>query len=185
MNSGEIELVIAEECDELRVVLECVDVHEHSAACVGWVRDEDFLVWAAIELVHEPGVDGAEGEVASFVRFAHFLLVLQQPEKLGHGGIGGDGQAADICQLVTAGTRFELAGECCGSSVGPYDGVVERFAGLDVPDDGRFSLVGDANGFDAVFGVAVLFEDFKGALNAVFDGLDDLVWIVFVPAGKS
>jgi len=87
-------------------------------------------------------------------------------------------------QLVTAGARLELAGECCGSRVGPYDGVVERLAGLDVPDDGRFSLVGDANGFDAVLGVAVLFKDFERALDAVLDGLDNLVWIVFVPAVK-
>lgn len=181
---AQIELV-GEEVEHLLAVLEGVDVHEHGAACVGRVRDEDLLVRPAVELVHEPGVDGAEGQVAGFVRFAHFLFVLQQPQQLGHGGVGGDGQAADICQLVTAGTRFELTGECGGSSVGPYDGIVEWLAGLDVPDDGRFSLVGDANGFDAVFGVAVLFEDFEGALNAVFNGLDNLVWIVLVPAGQS
>ena len=178
---AQIELV-RKEVEHLFAVPERVDVHEHGAACVGRIRDEDLLFGAAIELVHEPGVDGAEGEVAGFVRFAHFLLVLQQPKQLGHGGVGGDGQAADVGQLVTAGTGFELTSESGGSSVGPYDGVVERFAGLDVPDDSRFSLVGDANGFDTVFGVTVLFEDFEGALDAVLDGLDNLVWVVFVPS---
>jgi hypothetical protein len=84
-------------------------------------------------------------------------------------------------QLVTAGTCFEFTGECCRPRVGPYYGIVERLAGFDVPNDCGLSLVGDADCFDTVFGVAILLEYLEGTFDAIFDRLNNLVRIVFVP----
>jgi hypothetical protein len=88
-------------------------------------------------------------------------------------------------QLVTAWTCLEFTGECCRPRVGPYYGIVERLAGLDIPNDSGFSLVGDADCFDAVFGVTVLLEYLEGTFDAVLNRLDNLVWIVFVPTTES
>lgn len=68
-DAGEVEFVSvkAEEVDERVVVLEGVDIHEHGTGGVGRVGDEYGFLGAAVEAVDEPGVDGAEAEVALFV----------------------------------------------------------------------------------------------------------------------
>ena len=58
-----------------------MDVHEHGAAGVGRVRDEDVLVRASVQLVDEPGIHSAEREVASFVRLADLLDIPQEPNE--------------------------------------------------------------------------------------------------------
>lgn len=176
----EVELV-GEEVDQLLVVLELVDVHEHGPARVGGIGDED-VVAHAIELVDEPGVDRAEGQSAGLVCLAHALLVLQQPQQLGDGWVGRDGQAADVGELVAAGPRLQLSRQRRSSCVCPDDGIVQRLSGLAIPAYGRLALVGDANGFYALFRVAVFLKNLYRAFDTVVYGLDNLIRVMLMPA---
>ena len=45
---------------------------------------------------------------------------------------------------------LHLVAEAGGAAVLPDDGVADRLAGLAVPDDGGFALVGDADGGDVL-----------------------------------
>lgn len=69
-----------------------------------------------------------------------------------------------------------------GAGVCPYNGVVEGFAGLVVPDNGCFALVGDSHAGDAGAGVALAFEGLDGAGDAGFHGRDEFEGVVLVPA---
>lgn len=68
------------------------------------------------------------------------------------------------------------------ASVCPDNGVVEGLAGYVVPDDGCFALVGDSDCFDGFGGMALVFEGLDGALNACFNGRDELEGVVLVPS---
>lgn len=68
------------------------------------------------------------------------------------------------------------------SSIGPDDGIVKGFASLAILHDGCFSLIGDANCFDRPGRVALSLKYLYGAFNALFNGSDDLKWVMFVPS---
>jgi hypothetical protein len=55
------------------------------------------------------------------------------------------------------------------AGVGPDNGVVEGLAGLLVPQDGRFTLVGDADSLDRMGVVALGLELLDCAIDALFD----------------
>ena len=101
--------VEAEEVEEGVVVLQFVDVHEHGSACVSWVRDEDVGFGPAIEFVCEPGVDGAEAEIAIVVAFFDCVDVPHKPEELRAGWVGGERLAAELHQVISALLGFELS----------------------------------------------------------------------------
>lgn len=163
-------------------VLELVDVHEHGARGIGGVRDKDILRRTAVQLVDEPGVDGTKCKVAALVYLLHFGDVLEEPEELGNGGVCTERLAADVHQLVAAWPRLELVNDGIGTGVSPDNGVVEGFAGLAVPDNGGFALVGDTDGLDAVDLVASRGELLNCFVYAGVDRGDNLFWVVLVPS---
>lgn len=144
-NLGENELLDAKELDELLVVLEGLNVHEHGPGGVGGVGDVGAAVEAAREVVEQPRVDGGEGQLASIVALSGLLDVIQDPSDLDSGKVGGQGQATELGDLVSAGLGLELLDGVAGSGVGPHNGVVQGLAGLNVPKHGGFSLVGDSD----------------------------------------
>ena len=67
-----------------------------------------------------------------------------------------------------------------GAAILPDDGVVDRLAGVAIPEDGGFALVGDADGGD----VAGVMPAFFSALNGDSPlRLPDLVRIMLDPSG--
>lgn len=64
----------------------------------------------------------------------------------------------------------------------PHDGVVQGLAGLFVPEDGGFTLVGDADGLDCVGVVALSLELLDCLVDTLLDRGDDLERVMFVPA---
>jgi hypothetical protein len=77
-------LVDAEETQELVIVLQGAEVHEHGPAGVGAVGDMDgrLCLCAAVELVDEPRVDRAKGETALLVCLLDRVDVLKEPQQL-------------------------------------------------------------------------------------------------------
>lgn len=182
MNLVKIKL-IREEVDELLIVLDVSDIHEHGSRSVGGIGNENVLVDSAIEFVDQPCVDGSKSQVTSLVHFADLFLVLEQPQQLCDGWVGGQRKTAFFSELVASWSGLEFSHKCGRAGVGPDNGVVQCLSGLDVPDYCRFSLIGDANGLDAFYGMSVFLELLDCALDAVVYGGDNLFRIMFVPSG--
>lgn len=70
------------------------------------------------------------------------------------------------------------------SGVWPDHSIVERFACIRVPADGCFSLVGNANSFDLLNSVAIVFEVGKCLVDTLLDRRDQLKRIMLVPSAK-
>lgn len=69
---------------------------------------------------------------------------------------------------------------CAG--VWPGNGIVKGFTGFNVPNQGSFTLVCDANGLDLLGGVAQIDESFGGEFYTFFDGLNYFLWILLMPS---
>jgi hypothetical protein len=76
--------------------------------------------------------------------------VVQQPPDLARREIGVDEQTGPHLNRLARAIRFEPLAEVRRPAVLPDDGVVNRFAGLAIPDDGRFALIRDADGRDVL-----------------------------------
>ena len=104
---------------------------------------------AAGQVPEQPGVNGAEGQLAALGPLAGAGHMVQQPAQLAAGKIGIDhqpGLARDRVRQCPA--RFSSSQKLGRAAVLPDDGVVDGCAGLAVPDHRGFALVGDADGGD-------------------------------------
>ena len=100
------------------------------------------------EVPQHPAVGGAEQQLAVLRPLAGAVDVVEHPRDLRAGEVGGERQAGDVAQPVDALVAGQLAHEPAGAGVLPDDRVVDRLAGLAVPDHGRLALVGDADRLD-------------------------------------
>ena len=125
------------------VPAQVLDVIEHGAAGVGVVG---HVHPAAGELPDEPGVHGAEQQPARLGLFPRAGHVFQNPLYFGGGEVGVH-QKARVVLHIGGELRVLLEGLAQGGGAPalPHDGVVDRAAGLLVPDDGGLPLVGDAD----------------------------------------
>jgi len=87
------------------------------------------------EPVHEPAVNGAEGEVALLRLSSRSGYVVQNPLELGPGKIGIRNQSSLLPQLGVEPFFLKLLAEVGGPSALPDDGVVYRLARSAVPED--------------------------------------------------
>ena len=97
------------------------------------------------EVPDEPGVDGTEEELAFVSKFLCFRDVVQDPADLGGGEIGVDNQAGLFFDHLRVAFRLQLLCVVSGTAALPDNGVVDGTAGLFVPEDGGFALVGDTD----------------------------------------
>ncbi len=75
--------------------------------------------------------------------------MVQQPLDLGAGKIGIKQQAGARGDHALLSGSLQPGADIGGAAVLPDDGGMDRLAGRTVPDQGRFPLVGDADGRDA------------------------------------
>jgi hypothetical protein len=121
------------------------DVEEHRARGVAHVGGVHA---AAGELVQQPAVDGAEGQLAlrgGDVRAGH---VVEQPADLGAAEVGVDDEPGARAQLVGQAVLAQLRAQRLGAAVLPDDGAVDRHAAGAPPHHRGLALVGDADGRD-------------------------------------
>ena len=129
-----------EDGQQFVVPVEHVDVEDQRAACVAEIRDMPF---AAGEPPQEPRIDGAEEDLAPLGAAAEPFVAVQQVLDLRAGEIGVQEQAG----LRPKG-RFEplgfqpLADRRAGPAL-PNHGMGDRSAGMTVPENCRFALIGD------------------------------------------
>ena len=145
------------EVEKLLVPAALVDVVEHRAARVG---DVGRMHEPAREHPDEPGVDGAEEQLARLRAFAGARDVPEDPRDLARREVRVRDQAglrpdapADLggpADLVDDGRRAPAL---------PHDGVVDRLPRGGVPDDGGLALVVDADRVDLRGGEVVFVEE--------------------------
>lgn len=125
---GEVEFggldVELEEGDELVVVLELVDVHEHGARGVGRVRHEHVGVHPAVQLVHQPAVDGTERERPGIVRLLDLVRVFQEPQQFRRRRVRREREATELREPVGAVACLQVVHDARRACVGPHDRVV-------------------------------------------------------------
>lgn len=76
--------------------------------------------------------------------------MVEDPLHLGAGEIRVHNQAGGAAHVLFHAVTLELLADIRGTAALPDDGVINRFTGFAFPDDGRFTLVGDANGRNLV-----------------------------------
>ncbi|MNS91052.1 hypothetical protein D3C72_1251260 [compost metagenome] len=154
-----------------------MDVEEHGARGVGVVGDVHL---AAGKFPDQPAVDGAEQQLTVARALAAAFDVVEDPLELGAGEVRVGDQAGGVADVLLVAIALELLADLGAASALPDDGVVDRAAGVLVPDHGGFALVGDADGCYLVVVQAGLCQglDHHGAL-----GREDFHRIVFDPAG--
>lgn len=83
-NLGQPKLVAieVEEAQQIVVVLTSVQVHEHGSRGICRVGDEDVLFLSTVEVVDQPGVDGAEAQAILIVGLLYLGDVTQHPNEL-------------------------------------------------------------------------------------------------------
>ena len=81
-------------------------------------------------------------------------MVLDHPHQLHAGWVCAERKAAEVGEFIGARATLELADQILGTSIWPHHSLAEGLAGVLVPANGRFTLVGDANGFDLGLEVA-------------------------------
>ena len=131
------------------------------------------------ELVHQPGVDRAEEQVAVLRALTRTGNVLQDPAHLRRREVRVDDKTGFLAKGVREALLLELIRIVGGAAALPDDGVVHRLTGHAIPDDGRLTLVGDADRGDLVIAHAELPH------RLTRDGklaLPDLVRVVLDPA---
>ena len=156
-----------------------IDIEEHGPAGVGVVGHMDL---ATGELPDQPGLHGAEEQIAPLCFFPCAGDIFQNPAELGAGEIGIDHEACFLPDGVGEAFRLQGITIFAGPAALPHDGVAHGLAGGFVPDDGGFPLVGDADGGD-VRGVGA--DDGHGLFRHLQLGGEDLVCVVFHPAGPG
>ena len=130
----------AQHAAQLRVPTELVDIEQHGAAGVGIVGDV-----GAGQLPDKPRLHRAEQQLALLRLLPCAGNVVQYPTDLGGGEIGVDQKAGGGLDAFAETTALQLLAQLRRAAALPHDGVVDRHAGIFVPDDGGLPLVGDAD----------------------------------------
>src|SRR5215203_5279413 len=130
----------SEHLEQLVVPLEVEDVVHEGTRGVRVVGD---VLAAASQLVDEPGVHGAQSHLTVLGPLLEPLHVVQEPGDLRTGEVGVDDEACLVGDHLVVALLTKLAAEGRASPVLPDDGVVDRLAGLPIPNDDGLALVGD------------------------------------------
>ncbi len=167
------------------VPLERGEIHEHRAGRIRDVGDVHAVVGAAGQVPGQPGVDGAEQELAAVRGSSPFRAALvEDPLELEGARIGREREAggrpvavdAPALGILGRQSRDRVGGPC----VLPHDRRPYRSPGPCLPDDGGFPLIADPDRRQRPRphpGLA------QRDADAGTDALDDLVGVVLDPAG--
>ena len=113
---------------------------------------------AAGKVPDEPRVHIAEQQVAALGALSCTRNVIQNPLDLRAGEVGIDEQTGFLLHVVAETVRHQLVADGRRAAALPDDCIIDRSAGVLVPDDGRLALVRDADAGDVRRRQAALFK---------------------------
>ena len=140
---------------ELLIPAQAVNIKQHRTRAVGIVR---HMRAAAGEVPDEPRVHIAEQQVAALGALSCTRNVIQNPLDLRAGEVGIDEQTCFLLHVVAETVRHQLIADGRCAAALPDDCIIDRSAGVLVPDDGRLALVRDADAGDVRRRQAALFK---------------------------
>ena len=120
-----------------------MNVHQLRATGVGHVGDVQL---SAGELVNQPAIDRAGCKFPRIGSVPQPRHVVEQPGELGARKVRIDHQTGFFREHRLAAVGLQPVAVTGGAAVLPHNGRVDRLAGLAVPDDDRFALIGNAQG---------------------------------------
>ena len=135
------------ERQQVVVPIERMDIKERRAAGIGVVGGKDLT---AGEVVDEPGIDGAEHEVARRRALTRTVDVVEDPLHLGSREIRIERESRAGAHQLFCAPLDQLVDQRCGATALPHDGVIDGLAAYAVPHHRGLALVGDTDGGDAV-----------------------------------
>ena len=138
------------------------EIHQHGARGVSVIGDVDRAVR---EFPDQPGIDVAEENLAipgSLVRAGH---VFQYPADFAAGEIGVDDQPGPVGDRCSIGRTRQFRAEVSCAAALPDNGGRDRLAGLAVPNDCGFPLIGDAARGDIAGADVLLQQHGAGGVN--------------------
>ena len=143
-----------EQLQQLFVPAQVVNVVKHGAGGVGIVGCVDL---AAGQLPDQPGIHGAEEQVAPLCLFPGTFHIVENPLNLAGREVGIGNQTRDGTDVIAMTILHHTVDDVCGTAALPDDGIVNGTAGALIPNHGGFTLVGDADagdfgGFDTGLG---------------------------------
>src|SRR5690554_4007809 len=116
-----------------------MDVKKHGTA---GVRDVSDVLLAPGQFPNQPAVYGAKTYISLFCFFPSPRDIVQYPLDFGAGKISIYDQPSFVVDHFRQALFFQLVTISGGSAVLPDNGIVKGVAGLSVPEDGGFPLVG-------------------------------------------
>ena len=120
-----------------------MNVEQAGTAGVGGVGD---MHASACKPPDQKAVDGAETQFASGGTLACALDAVKHPGQFRGGEIGIEKQPGFLGDHSFLAGVLHNRADVRGAPVLPDDGIVDRFAGGALPDDGSLALVGDPYG---------------------------------------
>ncbi len=130
---------------QLVIPASAMDIEELRARGVGRVGDMEP---PAGEIPDQPGIDGAEGEFAALRPGARAFDIIQHPLQLRAREIGIDHQPRPRLDQRSGAVGAQPLADRRRAAILPDDGVADRRAGLAIPQQRGFPLIGDADGGD-------------------------------------
>ena len=166
-----------QQLQNLLIPLQSVDVEQHGSGGVGIIG---YMNLSAAELPDQPGFHGAEQKLPIVCQLPCSGDVFQNPADFGAGKIGIDYQTGFLPDGIHQPLFRQAVAVFGGSAALPHNGVTDGTACGFVPDDGGFTLVGDADGGDIRSGGTDVGHGLPGYLQL---GGEDLVGVMLHPAG--
>ena len=119
-----------QEFEQVLVPAFVMDVEDKSPRCVCIVGGMDF---SHGELGDEPGIDGAECDLACARPGHQSGYVVKEPFYLGSGKVGVDDQPGLLLEEGTVSSVLQFVADGGASPALPYDGVMNGFEGVALP----------------------------------------------------
>ena len=132
----------AERGEQLVIPVLGVDIEQQRPRSIGCIGRMNA---AAGQAPQQKTVDRSEGQLAGFRPRPRALDMLQDPGHLGAGKIRVEPEPGAGADRRLEPLVLEPLAILRGAPVLPHDGVVHRRAGLPVPDNGRFALIGQTD----------------------------------------
>ena len=130
---------------QIIVPLQRVDVEKHGTRCVSDIGD---MGCATGQTPDQPRVHITKAQLTHLSTLACTRYVVKDPLDLGTAEVSINDQSGLLTNFVDEALSLQLVAVLCGTAILPYDSMVDRLLGVDVPDDGGLTLIGNADGGD-------------------------------------
>src|SRR5258708_3526949 len=152
-------------------------VHEGTRSIGGICR----IHTSSRETPHQEGIDVSEQRIAAFCLFAHNWNIIKYPLDLGAGEIRISHQTCAFANFFVEAFRFQLIANRNSQTALPDNGIENGLSCVLVPDDSRFTLIGNTKSGNIRGGCSCLFHRLLGNRKLT---RPDRFWIMLYQARR-